>query len=116
MKLARWSLDSGSDTLRTDKFKKISTMFAGFRNQKPRLFATLGSTTERGGQVTTATSGSSLWGRDVACVGDVVTYPDGRKSMIVDGAYFTPMSRTKPIALVGSRLSNGDRIVEAAVF
>jgi uncharacterized Zn-binding protein involved in type VI secretion len=75
------------------------------------LFATVGALTERGGRVTTATSGLTLAGLEVACVGDVVTYDDGSEAAIIDGAG-NNHSEGKPFALVGSRLSNGDRITE----
>ncbi|VWD34879.1 PAAR domain-containing protein [Burkholderia contaminans] len=75
------------------------------------LFATVGALTERGGRVTTATSGLTLAGLEVACVGDVVTYDDGSEAAIIDGAG-NNHSGGKPFALVGSRLSNGDRITE----
>jgi len=75
------------------------------------LFATVGSLTERGGRVTTATSGLTLAGLEVARVGDVVTYDDGSEAVIIDGAG-NNHSEGKPFALVGSRLSNGDRITE----
>ncbi|MCA8093117.1 PAAR domain-containing protein [Burkholderia anthina] len=75
------------------------------------LFATVGALTERGGRVTTATSGLTLAGLEVACVGDVVTYDDGSEAAIIDGAENNP-SGGKPFALVGSRLSSGDRITE----
>ncbi|WP_258025727.1 PAAR domain-containing protein [Burkholderia sp. COPS] len=75
------------------------------------LFATVGALTERGGRVTAATSGLTLAGLEVACVGDVVTYDDGSEAAIIDGAG-NNHSGGKPFALVGSRLSNGDRITE----
>lgn len=75
------------------------------------LFATVGALTERGGRVSTATSGLTLAGLEVACVGDVVTYDDGSEAAIIDGAG-SNHSGGKPFALVGSRLSNGDRITE----
>ncbi|CAM2163648.1 PAAR repeat-containing protein [Paraburkholderia sacchari] len=72
--------------------------------------ATIGARTERGGCVT---SGSKfhLGGLPVACVGDVVTYEDGSQAVIVDGAGIAMVYCGNPVALVGSRLSNGDRIV-----
>ncbi|VBB12191.1 PAAR domain-containing protein [Burkholderia stabilis] len=75
------------------------------------LFATVGALTERGGRVTAATSGLTLAGLEVACVGDVVTYDDGSEAAIIDGAG-NFHSGGKSFALVGSRLSNGDRITE----
>ena len=76
------------------------------------LFATIGALTERGGRVTKATSGLTVAGLVVARVGDVVTYEDGSEAVIVDGAGEYAICSDKPFALVGSRLSNGDRIVE----
>jgi len=78
----------------------------------PDLFATIGALTERGGRVTEATSGLTVAGLVVARVGDVVTYEDGSEAVIVDGAGEYAICSDKPFALVGSRLSNGDRIVE----
>lgn len=76
------------------------------------LFATIGALTKRGGRVTECTSGLTVAGLAVARVGDVVTYEDGSEAVITDGAGNCAVSRDKPFALVGSRLSNGDRIVE----
>ncbi|EDT05755.1 hypothetical protein BamIOP4010DRAFT_0780 [Burkholderia ambifaria IOP40-10] len=76
------------------------------------LFATIGALTERGGRVTNATSGLTVAGLVVARVGDVVTYEDGSEAVIMDGAGEYTICSDKPFALVGSRLSNGDRIVE----
>ncbi|CAB3766001.1 hypothetical protein B7G54_13800 [Burkholderia puraquae] len=81
------------------------------RQAPTHLFATVGALTERGGRVITATSGRTLAGLEVACVGDVVTYDDGSEAAIIDGAG-NNHSGGKPFALVGSRLSNGDRIPE----
>lgn len=74
------------------------------------LFATIGSRTERGGCVAEAASKTSYRGLTLARVGDVVQYDDGSEAVVVDGAGFAATSEGKPIALVGSRLSNGDVI------
>ncbi|MGU7771405.1 PAAR domain-containing protein [Burkholderia sp. MR1-5-21] len=76
------------------------------------LFVTIGALTERGGRVTKASSGLTVIGLAVARVGDIVTYEDGSEAVITDGAGEYAIDRDKPFALVGSRLSNGDRIVE----
>lgn len=76
-------------------------------------FATIGSLTERGGRITKATSGVTLTGLTVARVGDVVTYEDGSEAVITDGAGEYAIYDGKSFALVGSGLSNGDRIVES---
>ncbi len=74
-------------------------------------FATIAALTERGGRVSTA-SNFRLCGLGIACVGDVVTYPDGSEAVIVDGAGYASVIGDRPAALVGSHLSNGDRIIE----
>lgn len=75
--------------------------------------ATIGSMTKRGGRVTKATSCHTVTGLAVACVGDIVTYEDGSEAVIIDGAGAAAISDGKPLALVGSRLSNGDQITES---
>jgi uncharacterized Zn-binding protein involved in type VI secretion len=78
---------------------------------KMYAFATLGARTERGGYVTRATSGLSICSLNVARVGDVVTYRDGSEATIIDGSGSLFVDYDKCGALVGSRLTNGDRIV-----
>ena len=75
------------------------------------LFATIDARTERGGRVTHVSSTAEIEKKGGAVVGDVVTYEDGSQARIVDGAGYGAMWSDKPIALVGSRLDNGDRIV-----
>jgi uncharacterized Zn-binding protein involved in type VI secretion len=82
------------------------------KSERTYLFATVGSRTGRGGQVTRATTKAEYQGMAFARVGDVVTYGDGSEATIVDGAWFAAMWEDKPFALVGSRLSNGDTITE----
>lgn len=73
------------------------------------VFATIGARTERGGCVTSG-SDFRICHLRVACVGDVVTYEDGSQAAIMDGAGAAMVFCGKPVALVGSSLSNGDRI------
>jgi uncharacterized Zn-binding protein involved in type VI secretion len=75
--------------------------------------ATIGSLTKRGGRITKATGCRTIAGLTVARVGDIVTYEDGSEAVIVDGAGAAAISEGKPLALVGSRLSNGDQITES---
>jgi uncharacterized Zn-binding protein involved in type VI secretion len=49
----------------------------------------------------------------VACVGDLVRYPDGSERPIVSGAGDIHMIDDEPVALVGSRAANGDHIVSS---
>jgi uncharacterized Zn-binding protein involved in type VI secretion len=46
-------------------------------------------------------------------VGDEVIYADGSTATITSGAGFGFIDRDKPVAIVGSHLSNGDVIVES---
>lgn len=78
--------------------------------------ATEGSRSREGGVVVGATSSMSfrIEGASpvtflkAARVGDRVTYPDGRSAQIVTGAG----DHNGNLALVGSRLSNGDEIID----
>jgi hypothetical protein len=47
-------------------------------------------------------------------VGDRVRYPDGSESVITSGAGHASTFADRPIALVGSHIANGDRIVARA--
>jgi uncharacterized Zn-binding protein involved in type VI secretion len=82
------------------------------KNEAMYFFATIDSLTERGGRVTEVTAGVEYCGKELARVGDIVTYDDGSKAIIIDGAGDAAVCVDKPLALVGSRLSNGDRIVK----
>ncbi|WP_341312608.1 PAAR domain-containing protein [Paraburkholderia sp. IMGN_8] len=77
------------------------------------LFATIGATTGRGGRVTRVSTTATIHDKGLAVVGDIVTYDDGTEATIIDGAGFAATWADKPVALVGSRLSNGDRITAA---
>jgi uncharacterized Zn-binding protein involved in type VI secretion len=80
------------------------------RNGTKYVLATIGARTERGGCVTSG-SGMTIAGLPVACVGDIVTYSDGSQAVIMDGAGIALVIRGKSAALVGSGISNGDRII-----
>jgi uncharacterized Zn-binding protein involved in type VI secretion len=80
--------------------------------------ATIGSRTSLGGKVVLAMSADVdeevTDDFRVACVGDRVRYPDGSESVIVSGAGHASTFADRPIALVGSHVANGDRIVTRA--
>ena len=76
--------------------------------------ATIGSRTRRGGEVVLASHGEPADDFRIACVGDRVRYPDGSESVIVSGAGHASTYANRPIALVGSHIANGDRIVARA--
>ncbi|MGQ5522930.1 PAAR domain-containing protein [Chitinimonas sp. PSY-7] len=77
------------------------------------LAATLGSKTEMGGQVFSATSGITSEGHAVARVGDTVRYPDGTESTITTGNHSQHTVDGKLVAIVGSMTSNGDIVVDS---
>lgn len=77
--------------------------------------ATLGSKTERGGEVVTATTTAQSCGLTVAAVGDLVRYPNGEEAHITSGAGAGLNYDGKVVALVGSHVSNGDKIVSCPV-
>lgn len=74
--------------------------------------ATIGSRTRRGGRVVDADGHTDDF--RVACVGDRVRYPDGSESVITSGAGHASTFADRPVALVGSHIANGDRIVARA--
>jgi uncharacterized Zn-binding protein involved in type VI secretion len=76
--------------------------------------ATIGSRTSRGGQVVLASNDQYADDYRIACVGDRVRYPDGSESVITSGAGHASTIANRPIALVGSHVANGDRIVARA--
>ncbi len=80
------------------------------RKGKFYSFVTVGALTERGGRVTSGGRGK-ICGLRVARVTDVVTYADGSEAVIIDGAGFAAVVSDQPAALIGSRLSNGDKII-----
>jgi uncharacterized Zn-binding protein involved in type VI secretion len=75
------------------------------------LIATIGSRTSRGGKVVLDNHDTLADDFRIACVGDRVRYPDGSESVIVSGAGHASTFANRPIALVGSHIANGDRIV-----
>lgn len=101
----RSSADSTSDVAATAPTRKIVARYP---------IATIGSRTDRGGEVVLAKHEPHADDFRVACVGDRVRYPDGSESVIVSGAGHASTFADRPIALVGSHIANGDRIVARA--
>lgn len=62
--------------------------------------ATIGASTERGGCVCGG-SDFRIGRLPVACVGDVLTYEDGRQAVIADGTGIAMGYGGNPVALVG---------------
>jgi hypothetical protein len=80
-------------------------------NETSILVATVGACTARGGRVTRVSSQVEIEGQAVTLVDDIVTYADGNEATVVDGAGYAACWLDRPMALVGSRLSNGDSII-----
>ncbi|WP_434113685.1 PAAR domain-containing protein [Paraburkholderia caffeinilytica] len=82
------------------------------------LVVTDGAKTLAGGTVVCDRTSAHLLleGRPVACVGDHVEYADGSRATIVNGAGSALQWAGRPVALAGSRLDNGDLIVQASGF
>jgi uncharacterized Zn-binding protein involved in type VI secretion len=75
--------------------------------------ATLGAKTRQGGDVVTASTDMEMDGHRIACVGDLVRYPDGTESKIISGAGAALAYKDRPVAIVGSATDNGDTIINS---
>lgn len=75
--------------------------------------ATLGAKTREGGEVATASTDMETDGHRIACVGDVVRYPNGSESKIVSGAGSALAFIDRPVAIMGSATDNGDIIISS---
>ena len=76
-------------------------------------YATLGAKTRMGGEIVTASTSLEIHDLRIACVGDLVRYPDGKESEIVSGAGFAATYKGLPIAIVGSATDNGDTVISS---
>jgi uncharacterized Zn-binding protein involved in type VI secretion len=104
-----------SDTSRTPASPHVQPATPQQRRVVARYpIATIGSRTSRGGQVVLASNDQYVDDYRIACVGDRVRYPDGSESVITSGAGHASTIANRPIALVGSHVANGDRIVARA--
>lgn len=72
-----------------------------------------GSKTRNGGLVRALNANYKIGGITVASVGDEVIYTDGTTSKIISGAGVACIVNGKSVALVGSRLENGDEIIDS---
>ncbi|MDX8164807.1 PAAR domain-containing protein [Acinetobacter pittii] len=71
-----------------------------------------GSKTRNGGLVRAVNDKSKIGGVAIACVGDEAIYADGTTSKIISGAGKACSINGESAALVGSRLENGDEIID----
>ena len=72
-----------------------------------------GAKTKNGGLVKASTDVWKIKGLSVARVGDDAIYADGTTSKIISGAGEVCIVDSASVALVGSRLENGDEIVDS---
>jgi len=87
-----------------------------YLNNKPQTIyciAVNGAKSKNGGLVKASTDKVKFAGLAVARVGDDVIYADGTVSKIISGSGSTCLVEGVPVALVGSRLENGDEIIES---
>lgn len=101
--------------LSQQEIEQISYAESLYWSNKPRTeyYLALNGAKTRNGGLVRATSEISIDEIPAALVGDEVIYEDGTTSKIVSGAGFALMDGERSFALVGSRLENGDEIVEA---
>lgn len=71
-----------------------------------------GAKTRNGGLVRAANNNCKIGGIAIACVGDEAIYTDGTTSKIISGAGQACNINGESAALVGSRLENGDEIID----
>ncbi|MFM0219123.1 MULTISPECIES: hypothetical protein [Paraburkholderia] len=77
-------------------------------NQTTSLFAIIGTRTGRCGYASRVLTSAEYAGKACARVGEIDAYDDGRQTSIIDGAAYAATWEVKPLALIGSRLSNGE--------
>ena len=73
-----------------------------------------GATTQRGGTIRVEKSSMLLHDKKVARVGDIAFYPDGTQATIINGAGEAMIEEDRMVAIVGSKLDNGDIITATA--
>lgn len=103
--------------LTTDEIIERQQAEQDFMNKKPHkkfLAATDGSKTKNGGLVRASLNKRvKAEGYFLASVGDEVIYEDGTTSKIISGAGEEGTIEGFEVAVVGSRLENGDEIIDS---
>ncbi|MEJ5139241.1 MULTISPECIES: PAAR domain-containing protein [Acinetobacter] len=103
--------------LSTDEIQQRILAEQEFINKQPHknfLAATHGSKTKNGGLVKASINQRvKAEGHLIAAVGDEVIYQDGSSSKIISGAGEEGKIEGFEVAPVGSRLENGDEIIES---
>lgn len=104
------------EKLSKNDIQRISNAEKLYWNNKPYVIyyvAVHGAKTQNDGLVNASCTNTKIKGLSIARVGDNVIYADGTTSKIISGAGTTCIVDGAPVALVGSRLENGDEIIES---
>jgi hypothetical protein len=78
------------------------------KNQPINLFAIIGTRTGPGGYAGRVMTSAEYEANALARVGGIVAYDDGGQTTIIDGAAYAATGEDKPLALIGSLLSNSE--------
>lgn len=104
------------EKLSENDIQKISNAEKLYWNNKPHVIyyvAVHGAKTQNDGLVNASSTNTKIKGLSIARVGDEVIYGDGTTSKIICGAGTACVVEGLPVALVGSRLENGDEIIDS---
>ncbi|MDC4864528.1 PAAR domain-containing protein [Acinetobacter baumannii] len=104
------------EKLSKNDIQKISNAEQLYWNNKPHdiYYVTVhGAKSQNGGLVNASSNNGKIKGLSIARVGDEVIYTDGTTSKIISGAGTACVVEGLSVALVGSRLENGDEIIES---
>ncbi|MNM25328.1 hypothetical protein D3C81_357720 [compost metagenome] len=104
------------EKLSKNDIQKISNAEKLYWNNKPHVIyyvAVHGAKTQNDGLVNASSTNTKIKGLSIARVGDEVIYANGTTSKIISGAGTASIADGVPVALVGSRLENGDEIIES---
>lgn len=104
------------EKLSENDIQKISNAEKLYWNNKPHIIyhvAVHGAKSQNGGLVNASSNNGKIKGLSIARVGDEVIYADGTTSKIISGAGTACVVEGLPVALVGSRLENGDEIIDS---
>jgi len=85
------------------------------QSDKVYVAAFNGAKTANGGEIAHGSSSIRDSGHTLLLVGDIAVYPDGSTAVITAGAGIAMVDHDRPVAIIGSPLSNGDTIVSSPV-
>ncbi|MCG9515824.1 PAAR domain-containing protein [Acinetobacter pittii] len=104
------------EKLSKNDIQQISKAEKLYWNNKPHTIyyvAVHGAKSQNGGLVNASSNNGKIKGLSIARVGDEVIYADGTTSKIISGAGTACVVEGLSVALVGSRLENGDEIIDS---